>query len=216
MLTASQNFPIELLKDRDYTIILSRSCVSYRVPGLAQCWAEAQEAIQALIQTCSSLDDDGLVLYVASEVAQAGFGFQKYEYVKGDRHPSPLQDSYPPASLDCVGLLGEAIQRYFERRAAGQSKPNGELFLVILDGEPIERQQLTKLVLETAQRLEHPHELAIGLVQIGDDSMAEGLFRVLDEGLEKIGAVHDIVHTQKIETLNSEHLGAFLWDVLND
>ncbi len=212
----SKSLPRDLLKNRDYTLILGRTCVSHQVPHLAESWLQAQDAIQALIATCTELDADGITLYLASEQASATSGFQKYEQVVDGRLPQLLSDSYPPSSFDFVQVLDEAIADYFHRKAAGKTQANGEIFLVILDGEPTSRKRLAKLVVETTARMAHKNELAIGLVQIGDDSMAQGLFQYLDDELYTAGATHDMVHTQKITTLNLEKLSVFLWDVLTD
>jgi len=215
-LTPARDLPLQLLKERDYSIILGRSCISHRVPHLARSWEQAQDAIRALVSACTELDRDGVVLYVASEISKAPFGFQKYEQVTGDRLPELLDNGFPPSNFDFVGVLEAAIDDYFERKALGTAQPNGEIFLVVLDGEPVDRKHLSQLVIATTKRMDHKDELAIGLIQIGDDSMAEGLFNVLDDDLQDTGAVYDMVHTQKIETLNLENLSAFLWDVLTD
>ncbi len=217
-------FPVRLLQNQDYTLILGRSCVSHHVPQLPEQWQAAQSTIQTLGETCANLDRDGVKLYVASvsgadnrpEPQTEACQLLTYDQVSRETLTQLLKQSCPPTSLDYVSVLEIALQDYFQRKASGQSQPNGELFLVILDGEPSDRQGLINLIVQTTQRMDNPQELAIGLVQIGEDAIAQGFFQALDDDLHIAGATYDIVHTQNITTIDTENPLDFLWDVLTD
>ncbi|MEM9164361.1 MAG: hypothetical protein AAGC54_15000, partial [Cyanobacteria bacterium P01_F01_bin.4] len=124
--------------------------------------------------------------------------------------------NYPPTSLYLKPVLQDALDGYFARKAVGQSKPNGEIILVLLDGEPCDRANIAKLIMQASHQLDRDEELGIGFVQIGDDFIARGFLTALDDNLQEFGAKFDIVDTKALENIQPDSLLDFLKDVIHD
>ncbi len=208
------SFPLSSLQAKDYTLILSHALVAYPVPHLSDEWQQAQKTIQILSQSCICLDLDGITVYLAGH--NPATGWKTHRNISSEHLVDLIAQTSVPASLDFVSALETALKDYFERKAAGKTQVNGEMFLVVVDGEPCDRERLIHLIVETTHRLGHPLELAIGLVQVGDDSVSQGFFQALDDDLYLAGAAYDIVHTQKVASLDLSDPFAFLWTVLTD
>ena len=217
---------LDLLRDRDYTIILGKTTRSYQVPHLSEAWENAQTTIKSLIQLCESLDQDGLTLYTAEsrlehqagQADQPGIrpGFRKLVNLKSEALAAAIAASCPPQSLECGLPLQEALRDYFDRKTKGLAKPNGEIILVFLDGEPADRWPMVRAIVEATRWVDRPDELAIGIVQIGNDSLATGFFQALDDDLYLAGAKTDIVDFEPITHVDEAALSQFLQKVLAD
>jgi hypothetical protein len=188
-----------LLENRDYTVIAAKTASSVlpTSPGFANSWVAAHDAVMALVCKCEELDPDGITLYISSRQDTSG--------------------SFKPESLDLLDGLQAAFDDYFERKAAGQTKPNGEIMIVLIDGEPSDRMAIVKAIVSATQKMEHDHELGIGFAQIGNDLIARGFLTALDEDLRsKAGAKFDIVSTRVLETIGKNCLTDFLLDIVRD
>ncbi len=232
---------LDLLRDRDYTIILGKTTRSYQVPQLSEAWENAQTTIKSLIQLCESLDQDGLTLYTAenrlegqadqadqadqahqanqaNQASQPGVrtGFRKLVNLKSEALAAAIAASCPPQLLECGLPLQEALRDYFDRKAKGLAKANGEIILVFLDGEPADRWPMVRAIVDATRWVDRPDELAIGIVQIGNDSLATGFFQALDDDLYLAGAKTDIVDFEPITHVDEAALSQFLRKVLAD
>jgi hypothetical protein len=210
--------PLKLLQDRDYTVILAHTSTANESfhPGFADRWEQAQEAILKLAQECEALDPDGITLYVSCRGANEECCFHKYESVTSGNLVSIIQANYPPKQVNLQRVLQSALDDYFDRKVASKAKNNGEIILVILDGEPSDRLAVSKAIVQATHKLERDEELGIGLVQIGHDLIARGFFEALDHHLEANGARFDIVHTRVLEHIEPDSLTDFLLDVLQN
>lgn len=207
---------LDRLRDRDYTIILGKTQRSYEVPNLAASWLQAQATICDLLELCESLDQDGITLYTAGDPTRLEQYFCKYTQLKRTELGAAIQAIYPPETIEFGVLLQATLQDYRDRKAKGQHKANGEMILAFLDGEPSDRRAVVKALVDATKVIDHDEELAIGIVQIGNDALATGFFRALDDDLAHAGARFDIVETQQIQHLDGNALGQFLQRVLND
>jgi len=207
-----------LLENRDYTVILARTATdpAHHPPGFAQLWDAAQSSVLKLVQHCEAFDPDGITLYVSCCGEEGVCQFQKYEQVTSANLTRIIQENYPPDAVNLKLAIDAALTDYFTRKAAGSAKTNGEMILVLLDGEPSDRLAIGRAIVEASQKIERDEELGIGFVQIGQDPMAQGFFRALDNNLKTAGAKFDIVHTQILETIQPDSLTSFLMSVLTD
>ncbi|KAM3108037.1 hypothetical protein [Phormidesmis sp. 146-33] len=205
-----------LLKDRDYTIVVAKtsSDLLQKPPGYEQRWSNAHDAILTLAQKCETFDPDGLTLYLSDR--RQSEQFKSYKHVKSSQITEIFEAHYPPATIDLLKVLQAILHEFFTRKAAQQTKPNGEMILILIDGEPSERMAISRLLIHTANQLDHDSELGIGFIQLGDDLIARGFLAALDDNLKSTGAKFDIVHTQVITDLQSYSLTEFLQDVLSD
>ncbi|MCY7320392.1 MAG: hypothetical protein LH660_00945 [Phormidesmis sp. CAN_BIN36] len=205
-----------LLQNRDYTIVVAKTAASLlkTPPGHEQRWLAAHDAIVSLAQQCEAFDSDGITVYISSrdEVDL----FKRYKQVLSNQVTAIFDAHYPPQTLNLLNVLQSALDDYFTRKTAHLTKPNGEMILVLIDGEPPDRMAIAKLIISTTEKLDQDHELGIGFLQLGDDFIARGFLNALDENLKSAGAKFDIVHAQTFTEVRPDSLTRFLLDVLND
>ena len=211
-----------ILEDRDYTVILAKTAHNFAgsaPPNFEQRWSEAAAAIVTLATLCSEFDPDGITLYVSSQVMDSTDGhFCSYHHVTPDQVDPIITRHTPPSDcLDLLEALNPALDDYFSRKAAQQSKPNGAMIIVLLDGEPKNRMALIKAIVHASQKMDQDRELGIGFVQVGDDLIARGFLNSLDHDLRsQAGAKFDIVHTRVLETIELNCLTDFLTDIIQN
>ncbi len=203
-----------LLCDRDYTIILGRASSQYAVPHLAEQWQAAQTAIYQLVGLCDALDSDGITLYTPKPEALIQPHFQCHEAVTSSTLQTILAGQTCPEAINLTLCLQTALAHYFRRKAEGRTKANGEVILALFDGEPLNRMGIVRAIVDATKHINHAGELGIGLLQIGDNSIAEGFFSLLDHDLQLAGAAFDIVKFWKVDSLNGDSLTEFLTEVI--
>ena len=205
-----------LLQNRDYTIVVAKTAVSLlkMPPGYEQRWLAAHDAIVSLAQQCEAFDPDGITIYVSCR-GEADL-FKQYKKVLSSQVTAIFDAHHPPETLNLLNVLQSALDDYFTRKTAHLTKPNGEMILVLIDGEPPDRPAIAKLIIHTTEKLDQDHELGIGFLQIGDDFIARGFLNALDENLKSAGAKFDIVHTEILAEVKPDSLTRFLLDVLDD
>lgn len=203
-----------ILQNRDYTIIVAKTAASTvsMPPGYEKRWQMAYGSILALAQTCETFDPDGITIYVSCR-NQPNL-FQRYKQVKPDQLSKVFDAHYPPDELNLLNGLQSALDDYFDRKAAQKTKPNGEMMIVLIDGEPSDRLAISRLIVHATQKLDRDDELGIGFIQLGDDLLARGFLNALDENLKSAGAKFDIVHTEVLEEVKTHSLTEFLLKVL--
>jgi hypothetical protein len=205
---------ISLLQNRDYTIVIAKTASTAKEPpGYEHWWQDAYESIINLVRACQKFDPDGVTLYVACRDQENCF--QQYKYVMPEQLREIVEAHYPPHQLDLLGVLKNALNDYFVRKAAKQTKPNGEIIIVLIDGEPSHRTGIAKTIVEFTEKLESGTEVGIGFVQIGEDLLARGFLRALDEDLKLVGARFDIVNTKAIEHIQQSSTVQFLLDTID-
>lgn len=205
-----------LLQNRDYTVIIAKTALEQGIkpPGFAQRWTAAQAAVLALIQLCESFDPDGITVYVSCRAPQESCIFRKYDRVKSESLAQIIQDSFPPEQVNLLEVLQTALEDYFTRKLSGTTQANGEIILVLLDGEPRDRMAVANAIKAATHRMDQDAELGIGFIQIGEDAIARGYLGALDHHLQAVGAKFDIVYTQLLEAIEPDALTTFLMQVL--
>ncbi|MFM6498686.1 MAG: hypothetical protein ACKPHF_17585, partial [Dolichospermum sp.] len=94
-----------------------------------------------LASKCEQLDPDGITIYLFSGK------FKRYENVTSAKVSQIFKENDPSGTTDLAGVLQDALNNYFQRKAAGQTKPNGETILVITDGEPDDRKAVFEVII---------------------------------------------------------------------
>jgi len=207
-----------LLRSRDYTVIVAKTASNSAAlaPGFETRWLDAQAAILALLQKCQEYDPDGITLYISSKDYQAA-DFRCYRQVTAEQLGAIFEQNYPPAALDLRSGLQIALDDYFERREKRQTKSNGEIMIVLIDGEPLDRMAIVRTIVAATHRMDVDCELGIGFVQVGNDLIARGFLEALDENLRgAVGARFDIVNTRVLQEIQPNCLTEFLLDILRD
>lgn len=205
------------LENRDYTVIVAKTAVGGGIvpPRFEDRWRDARAAIVTLAQTCEQFDPDGITIYISSKDNLDG-SFKQYKQVSPDQIEDIFQTNYPPETLNLLEGLQVALDGYFERKATNQTKPNGEMIIVLIDGEPSDRMEIVKTIVQATEKMERDEELGIGFVQVGGDVIAKGFLTSLDQDLRsRAKAKFDIVYTQTLATIEPSALTRFLTDILS-
>ena len=201
-----------IVEDRDYTLIIDKSgsmSTNDQIGGKTR-WKAAQESTLALAKKCEEIDPDGITVYLFSG------RFRRYDNVTSDKVTQIYQENEPMGRTDLASVLQDALENYFQRKAAGQAKTNGETVLVITDGEPDDYKSVMRLIIEASRQIDRDEELGISLIQVGKDPKATKFLKALDDQLESAGAKFDIVDTITIEDMENTTLAEVLLKAITD
>lgn len=207
-----QQSQANMMSDRDYTLIIDKSG-SMSTPDQAggrSRWDTAQESTLALARKCEQFDPDGITIYVFSGK------FKRYEDVTSAKVAQVFMENDPAGTTNLAGVLLHATENYFQRKAAGKTKPNGETILVITDGEPDDRKAVFEVIINASRKMERDEELGISIVQVGSDPQATKFLKALDDQLQSVGAKFDICDTITLEDLEDMSLTDVLMNAITD
>jgi vWA found in TerF C terminus len=201
-----------MLENRDYTLIIDKSgsMATKDKPGGSSRWQIMQESTLALASKCEEFDPDGMTVYLFSGK------FKRYDNVTAAKVAAIFQENDPSGRTDLATVLGDAVDNYFQRKAAGQVPANGEIILVVTDGEPDDRKAVMQVILNASQKLDRDEELAISFVQVGTDEAATKFLKILDDDLGRAGAKFDIVDTITMNDMEDLTLKEVLLSAIND
>ncbi|MDZ7952469.1 MAG: VWA domain-containing protein [Nostoc sp. DedQUE12b] len=201
-----------MLENRDYTLIIDKSgsMATQDQKGGRTRWVAAQESTLALASKCEQFDPDGITIYVFSGK------FKRYENVTSNKVSQIFRENDPSGTTDLASVLKHATDDYLQRKAAGQTKSNGETILVVTDGEPDDRKAVMRVIIETSRRIDRDEELAISFIQVGTDQQATRFLKVLDDELQSAGAKFDICDTITMEDMEDLSLSEVLLNAIND
>ncbi|UKO99912.1 vWA domain-containing protein [Nostoc sp. UHCC 0870] len=201
-----------MMSDRDYTLIIDKSgsmSTPDQVGGRSR-WEIAQESTIALARKCEQFDPDGITVYVFSG------RFKRYENVTTAKVAQIFLENDPSGTTNLAGVLQDALNNYFQRKAAGQAKPNGETILVITDGEPDDRKAVFEVIINATRQMERDEELGISMIQVGSDAQATKFLKALDDQLQSVGAKFDICDTVTLDDLEDMSLADVLMNAITD
>jgi hypothetical protein len=207
----------DLLKDRSYTIIVARSGISRERnhPWFNE-WVDAQASLIDLAKKCQEFDPDGLTIYEASSF------LKKYEQATVNRLAELLQknnrsDATYVIEINVVEAIADVLNHYFERKEHHQTKPKGEIIIVVLDKHGIDGiGDIQQLIIKSTQMMDYAEELGITFIQIGDDATTRRFMTGLDYDLTQVGAKFDIVDTKYWHEVQRKSITQFLIDALLD
>lgn len=200
------------MKDRDYTLIIDKSG-SMSTPdqqGGKSRWEIAQESTLALARKCEQFDPDGITVYVFSGK------FKRYDDVTASKVAQIFQENDPAGTTNLAFVLQNAVDSYFKRKAASQTKPQGETIIVVTDGEPDDRRAVFEGIINASRQMERDEELAITFIQVGSDPQATKFLKALDEQLQGVGAKFDICDTVSLDDLEDMSLTDVLLNAVSD
>ncbi len=201
-----------MLENRDYTLIIDKSG-SMSTPDQASGksrWEVMQESTLALARKCEKLDPDGMTVYLFSGK------FKRFDDVTSDKVAQIFMENDPAGTTNLAGVLKDATDNYFKRKAAGQTKANGETIIVVTDGEPDNRKAVFEVIVKASQQMEKDEELGISLVQVGRDAEAMKFLKALDDQMESIGAKFDICDTVTFDDMEDMSLTEILTNAITD
>ncbi len=201
-----------MMSDRDYTLIIDKSgsmSTPDQVGGRSR-WEIAQESTLALARKAEQFDPDGITVYVFSG------RFKRYDDVTSAKVAQIFLENDPSGTTNLAGVLQDALNNYFQRKAAGKTKPNGETILVITDGEPDDRKAVFEVIIHATRQMERDEELGISIIQVGSDAQATKFLKALDDQLQSVGAKFDICDTVTLDDLEEMSLADVLSNAITD
>ncbi len=201
-----------IIENRDYTLMIDKSssmATSDQADGKTR-WEIAQESTLALAQKCEQIDSDGITIYLFSG------RFRRYDNVTSEKVSKIYAENEPMGRTDLATVLQDALDNYFQRKANGQTKSNGETLLIMTDGEPTDRKAVIRLIIDAANQIERDEELALSLIQVGTDPKATEFLKALDDQLQTAGAKFDIVDTITVEDMKGMSLTDVLLNAITD
>jgi hypothetical protein len=163
-----------------------------------------------LASKCEEVDPDGITVYTFSG------RFKRYENVTASKVQQIFKENEPLGSTNLAGVLQDAVNNYFERKATGQAKANGEIILVVTDGEPDDRKAVMRVIVEASRRMDRDEELGISFLQIGQDPDASRFLKALDDEMQSVGAKFDIVDTVTMDDMENLTLTEVLLNAIAD
>ncbi|MBF2063096.1 MAG: VWA domain-containing protein [Calothrix sp. C42_A2020_038] len=201
-----------MVSNRDYTLIIDKSG-SMSTPDQAggrSRWEIMQESTLALARKCEQLDPDGITVYLFSGK------FKRYDDVTSAKVAQIFLENDPAGTTNLAGVLQNATDNYFQRKASGQTKPNGETIIVLTDGEPDDRKAVFEVIINASRQMEQDEELAISLIQVGNDPQATKFLKALDDQLTGVGAKFDICDTVTFDEMEDMSLVEILTNAISD
>ncbi len=201
-----------MLENRDYTLIIDKSgsmATKDKAGGLSR-WQIMQESTLALASKCEELDPDGMTIYLFSGK------FKRYDNVTATKVSTIFQENEPNGRTDLASVLQDATNNFFQRKAQGQVPANGEIILVVTDGEPDDRKAVMQVIIDASQKLDRDEELAISFIQVGTDEAATKFLTILDDDLGRAGAKFDIVDTITMHDMEDLTLREVLLNAIYD
>ncbi|MEL6457083.1 MAG: VWA domain-containing protein [Cyanobacteria bacterium J06621_15] len=201
-----------MLENRDYTLIIDKSG-SMSTPdqkGGKSRWEVMQESTLALARKCEKFDPDGMTVYLFSGK------FKRFDDVTSQKVEQIFMENDPAGTTNLAGVLKDATDNYFKRKANGQTKANGETILVVTDGEPDDRKAVFEVIVNASHQMERDEELGISLVQVGTDPQAMKFLKALDDQMESVGAKFDICDTITFDDMEDMSLVEVLTNAITD
>jgi len=200
------------MTNRDYTLILDKSGSMSVTDGNSTYsrWRISEESTLALARKCDQFDPDGITVYTFSS------RFKRYDNVNASKIEQIFLENDPMGTTNLAGVLKDATDRFFEKKAAGQMTKSGETILVITDGEPDDQRAVIEVIIQATQRMDQDVELAISFIQVGTDAGARNFLKALDDQLQSIGAKFDICDTITMDDMADMSLAEVLLSAIED
>jgi uncharacterized protein YegL len=201
-----------LKADRDYTLILDKSG-SMSTPDQAggrNRWEVAQESTLALARKCEQFDPEGITVYAFSS------RFKRYDDVTASKVEQVFLENDPVGTTNLAAVLQDAINNYFQRKAAGKTKSGGETILVVTDGEPDDRKAVMEVIINATRQMQRDEELAFAFIQVGADPGATKFLKALDDQLQGAGAKFDCCDTITLDDMADMSLSEVLMNAISD
>lgn len=200
------------LRKRDYTLIIDKSqsmALHDETEGKSR-WEAMQNSVMAMATQCEQFDSDGITVYIFADE------FLRYDNVTAQKVTQIFLENQPSGQTNLAAVLKDATDNYFGRRAMEQSKPNGELIVVVTAGEVNNPQTVKQIIIDASHQLQQDEELAIALIQVGSNPEVTDFFRILDDELQSAGAKFDICNTVTLENMGGMSLTDVLLQAITD
>lgn len=204
---------LEQLKNRDFVIVVDKSgsMGTPDCPGGKTRWKYAEESTAAIARKLQEFDPDGITVIPFSG------NFKVHENVTGEKVAELWQEHSPMGSTNLTAVLKQVFGDYNKRKAANGTKANGEMLVVMTDGQPDDPASVKSEIIKFGNGLANAdQEYGISFIQVGKDAGAAAFLKSLDDELTAQGAKHDIVDTKSMDEVEGIGIVETLVAALND
>lgn len=201
------------LENRDYRIIVDKSGSMQETdtPNGQSRWMYAKESTIAIASTVEKYDSDGI------DVIPFSGTFKVHNNVTAAKVKDIWNEHSPMGGTVLAPVLKQCFADYLAKKKAGTAKANGEMLLVVTDGQPTDEADVAKEIVKFTQSLDNGDgEYGISFIQVGKDPQASAFLKRLDDDLVKQGAKFDIVDTKTMDEVEKIGLSETLIAALND
>lgn len=194
------------LENKDYVITVDKSgSMDIDIePGYTR-WQQGQEYVTAMAKFCCKHDPDGIKVIVFSGRTSV------YDRVTEAKVKEVFASESPMGRTNLAAALKVAFEDYSARKAKGETN-NGEVNIVLTDGEPDNRIEVMKVIAQFTKTLDSADEYGISFIQVGNDEDARAFLKALDDDLVYAGARFDIVDTKTCDEI--DELGLSVEDII--
>jgi Mg-chelatase subunit ChlD len=199
------------LKDRDFVLVIdsSGSMATADQKGGKTRWEAAAESTIALASKASKYDPDGLTLYTFAGK------HRKFDNIESSAKVSQVfEEVEPNGSTNLDGVLKDVFTGYLYDKQNGKAKPNGQITVVITDGQPDDPAAVKRTIIDFTQKLDKDEEFGLLFVQVGNDGGAKAFLKSLDDDLK--GAKFDIVDAITLDEVGDRTLTEVLAGAISD
>jgi len=186
----------EKLKNRDYVLVIDKSgsMEERDCPNNLTRWAYMEESVRAIASKLQEYDPDGITV-----IPFAG-DHRTYENTRDDVVNKIFKENSPMGGTTLAPVLREVFDTYNRNKKAGNTKPNGQIVMVVTDGCPQDEAAVARSIVDFTKTLaDGREEFGIEFVQIGRDQHAKEFLGRLDNNLSQEGAKYDIVNATTME-----------------
>lgn len=203
---------LEKLKNRDYVLIIDKSgSMSEKDTASGKSrWEYAQESTLAIARKVAEYDPDGITVipFAASH--------KIYDNTTPEKVKDVFTENSPMGGTLLAPVLKDVFNDYLSRKGKNQTKLNGQLVLVITDGQPEDENEVAAAIVKFGNQLPSRDEFGISFLQVGRDTHAAQFLAKLDSGLKALGAKNDIVNTKTMDEVEKIGLTEALVAALTD
>lgn len=203
----------ENLQNRDYVMIIDKSgsMTQTDTPTGQSRFKAAEESTIAIASMLEQYDPDGI------DVIPFSGSFKVYNNTTAAKVVDIFRENQPMGGTVLAPPLKSVFDTYLAAKAAGTTKSNGMIVLVITDGQPSDAADVAKTISDFTQKLDNGDgEFGITFLQVGRDPEATRFLKSLDDDLTSHGAKFDIVDTKTIDEVEQIGLTEVLIAALND
>ncbi len=177
----------------DYEIAADKSGSMHNsdCPGGKSRWQYMQEQVLSIAQQVEKHDSDGITVVPFATTHRV------HEGVTSQKLADVFKEHNPAGSTNTASMIEDRLNAYFDRKAKGGTKPL--LLIVATDGAPDDEKAVANVIIAATKRMERDDEIAISIVQVGNDQSAAKFCQFLDDSLMSLGAKFDIVDTLRLE-----------------
>lgn len=176
-------------------------------------WDSVQESTKAIAEKINKLSNGGGI-----NIITFNNSIKIYADTTPDKVDQIFVENEPMGGTSPDKALKVMFDDYFTQKAAGTAKP--VIGLVVTDGEPSseeDKNNLTKLIVDSANKMDADEEIGISFFQVGKDPDATKFLQFLDDNLVSVlGAKFDIVDTKKMTDLENMSLTDAIMEAIKD